>query len=83
MNPYRPKTVNLFDHVIHFSLTRLIERMTVLQSPFPGAGDAGKDGLGIKKDYIAGFLEAKQLYPHVVADRNIVMYILTNVRLFS
>jgi hypothetical protein len=60
-----------------------MERMAALQPPFPRAGDAGEGGLCIKKDYIAGFPEAKRLYPHVVADRNIVMYILTNVRLFS
>ena len=82
MNPYRPKTVDAFDHVIYFSFARLMERLSALKSPSsPSAGDPEKGGFGVKKDYIASFLEAKQLYPDVVTDQNIVMYILTNVRL--
>ena len=83
MNPYRPKTVDAFDHVIYFSFARLMERLKALKSPAsPGISDPEKGGFGVKRDYIASFLEAKQLYPDVVTDENIVMYILTNVSLF-
>lgn len=80
MNPYRPKTVDAFDHVIYFSLARLMERITgVKTSPFSSAGDAEKSSLTPKNDYIASFLEAQKAYPDVVTNDNIVMYILTNV----
>ena len=59
-----------------------MERITALKSPaFPDAGDPEKSGFGIKKDYISSFLEAKHLYPGLITDDNIVMYILTNVSL--
>ena len=83
MNPYRPKTVDAFDHVIYFGFARLMERLAALKSPpSPSTGDPEKGGFSVKKDYIASFLDAKQLYPDVVRDENIVMYILTNVSLF-
>ena len=83
MNRYRSKTVDAFDHVIYFSHARLTERLAAIKSaPFPGAGDPEKGGIGVKKDYIASFLEAKQTFPEVVTDENIVLYILTNVSLF-
>lgn len=79
MNPYRPGTVDAFDHVVHFSFARLMERTTALKSPsFPDGGDE-KIGFGKKRDYISSFLEAKHLYPDLITDDNIVMYILTNV----
>lgn len=82
MNPYRPQTVDAFDHVIHFSHARLMERLSSLNSPpSADAGDPEKGELGVKKDYIASFLEAKQLYPDAVTNDSIVMYILTNVSL--
>jgi hypothetical protein len=81
MNPYRPKTVDAFDHVIHFSFARLMERISSLKSiPSPSIGDLTKEKSIVKKDYIASFLEARQSYPDVT-DENIVMYILTNVSL--
>jgi len=74
--------VDAFDHVVHFSFARLMERITALKSPaFPDAVDPEKSGIGIKKDYIYSFLEAKHLYPDLITDDNIVMYILTNVSL--
>lgn len=36
-------------------------------------------GFGVKRDFITSFLQAKQQYPDVVTDENIVMYILTNI----
>lgn len=82
MNPYRPKTVDAFDHVIHFSLSRLMKRITTLESdPSPSTGNPEKGAFGLRRDYISGFLEAKHLYPDVVKDENIVIYILTNVSL--
>jgi hypothetical protein len=59
-----------------------MERLKALKSPpSPGVSDPEKGGFSVKRDYIASFLEAKQLYPDVVTDENIVMYILTNVSL--
>ena len=81
-NPYRPQKVDAFDHVIHFSFARLMERLSALKSSPPlGSGDPEKGGFGVKRDYITSFLEAKQLYPDVVTNENITMYILTNVSL--
>ena len=81
MNRYRPKVVDAFDHVIYLSLAKLTERLTALKSPpSHGVGDPEKGG-AVVKDYIASFLEAKQSFPDVVTDENIVMYILTNVSL--
>ena len=71
MNPYRPKKVDAFDHVIHFSLKKLLERVSSVTV------DAEKGET--KKDYLSNFLESKELYPDVVDNDNIVMYILTNV----
>lgn len=80
MNPYRPKTVDAFDHVIYFSLARLMERIPgVKQLPISKAGDPEKSSITPKNDYIASFLEAQKAYPDVVTNDNIVMYILTNV----
>ncbi|MCJ1473076.1 hypothetical protein MMC13_001726 [Lambiella insularis] len=80
MNPYRPKTIDAFDHVIHFSFARLMERLSTLKlPPSPNAEDPEKGGLSVKRDYVASFLEAKQIYPDVVTNENIAMYILTNI----
>lgn len=80
MNPYRPKTVDAFDHVIYFSLARLMERISgVKTSPSSIAGDPEKSSMAPKNDYIASFLEAQKAYPDAVTNDNIVMYILTNV----
>lgn len=80
MNPYRPKTVDAFDHVIYFSLARLMERISgVKQLPSSSAADPEKSSITPKNDYISSFLEAQKAYPDVVTNDNIVMYILTNV----
>lgn len=80
MNPYRPKTVDAFDHVIYFSLARLMERISgVKQLPSSSAADPEKSSITPKYDYISSFLEAQKAYPDVVTNDNIVMYILTNV----
>lgn len=80
MNPYRPKTVDAFDHIIHFSFARLMERINFLDSlPSSSTGDPKKGETGTQKDYISSFLEAKHLYPGLITNENIVMYILTNV----
>lgn len=80
MNPYRPKTVDAFDHVIYFSLARLMERIPgVKQSSSSSITDQEKSSVAPKNDYIASFLEAQKAYPDVVTNDNIVMYILTNV----
>lgn len=56
------------------------ERLASLKTgPSSLTADPEKGGFGVKKDYIASFLEAKKLHPDVVTDENIVMYILTNV----
>lgn len=74
--------MDAFDHVIYFSMARLKERLSALKSPSSFvAGDPEKGGSDVKKDYIASFLEAKQTFPDIVTDENIVMYILTNVSL--
>jgi hypothetical protein len=81
MNPYRPKVVDAFDHVIYFSIARLKERIVRVSScisDYASSTDAEKSDLA-KKDYINSFLEAKQQYPQHVTDDNIAMYILTNV----
>lgn len=84
MNPYRPKTVDAFDHVIYFSLARLMERISgVKKLPPSSAGDSEKSSITPKNDYIASFLEAQKAYPDVVTNDNIVMYILTNVSRIS
>lgn len=80
MNPYRPKTVDAFDHVIYFSLARLMERISGASQPASSsAGKPEKSGVTPRNDYIASFLEAQKAYPDVVTNDNIVMYILTNV----
>lgn len=80
MNPYRPKTVDAFDHVIYFSLARLMERISGASQPASSsAGKPEKSSVAPRNDYIAGFLEAQKAYPDVVTNDNIVMYILTNV----
>lgn len=77
MNSYRPKTVDAFDHVIYFSLARLMERIS--GSPTSNARNPEKSSMIPKNDYIASFSEAQKAYPDVVTNDNIVMYILTNV----
>ncbi|KAK7711179.1 hypothetical protein SLS63_012720 [Diaporthe eres] len=80
MNPYRPKTVDAFDHVIYFSLARLMERISGIKtSPSSSAGVPEKSSMTPKNDYIASFLEAQKAYPDAVTNDNIVMYILTNI----
>lgn len=80
MNPYRPKSVDAFDHVIYFSLARLMERISgVKQSPSSSVVEKEKSSITPRNDYITSFLEAQKAYPDVVTNDNIVMYILTNV----
>lgn len=78
INPYRPKIVDAFDRVVHYSIALLAERRAA------GERHVGKgvetSGSGAEKDFMASFLEAQGSHSGAIQDENIVMYILTNVK---
>jgi hypothetical protein len=72
--------VDGFDHILHFSVDRLMERLSGTKSSTSStyANQAG-GSLEEKKDHLDSFLEAKRAYPDLIKDENIIMYIVINV----
>ena len=69
-NPYLPSWLYKFDDfsvAAGFAVERFMERM---QKPELNKG---------KKDFLNGFLQAKQEYPDLVSDHDVIGYMIINV----
>ncbi|CAM1511888.1 Fc.00g094010.m01.CDS01 [Cosmosporella sp. VM-42] len=65
-NPYCPIKFATFEHAAMYSFQRVMER-------------ASKQEARPRKDFLDNFLEAKQQYPDIVTDNEVVSYLMMNV----
>ncbi|KAM0543294.1 hypothetical protein ACHAPJ_012378 [Fusarium lateritium] len=65
-NVYCPIKFATFEHAAAYSYQRVIER-------------AAKQEVRPRKDFLDNFLEAKQLFPDIVTDNEVVSYLMMNV----
>lgn len=66
-NPYCPIKFATFENAAIYSFQRVMERV------------ASQDAKS-RQDFLGNFLEAKQQYPDIVSDNDVVRYLMMNVR---